>query len=39
MFAVCAVGTVVGAAIVARAIVPARRRVVGQAPKALAAGS
>lgn len=39
MFAVCAVGTVIGAAIVARAIVPARRRVVGQAPEALTAGS
>jgi hypothetical protein len=39
MFAVCAIGTVVGAAIVARAIVPARRRVAGQAPEALPAGS
>jgi len=39
MFAVCAVGTVVGAAIVARAIVPARRQVVGQAREALPAGS
>jgi PPP family 3-phenylpropionic acid transporter len=39
MFAVCAVGTVVGAAIVARAIVPARPRVVGRAHEAAPAGS
>ena len=39
MFAMCAVGTIIGAAIVARAMVPARRQVVGQSPEALAAGS
>jgi MFS transporter, PPP family, 3-phenylpropionic acid transporter len=39
MFATVAIGTIVGAAIVARAIVPARRQVVAPTSEALAAGS
>jgi MFS family permease len=39
MFAVCAVGTIVGAFIVARAIVPSRSRVSAPAPEAAPAGS
>jgi MFS transporter, PPP family, 3-phenylpropionic acid transporter len=39
MFATVAIGTIVGAAIVARAIVPARRQVAAPASEALAAGS
>jgi PPP family 3-phenylpropionic acid transporter len=39
MFAACAMGTIVGAVIVGRAIVPASRRVVGKAPEAIPAGS
>jgi PPP family 3-phenylpropionic acid transporter len=39
MFAVCAMGTIVGAVIVGRAIVPSRSRVVAPAPEAAPAGS
>jgi MFS family permease len=39
MFAVCAVGTVIGAFIVGRAIVPSRSRVTTPAPEAAPAGS
>jgi MFS family permease len=39
MFAVCAVGTVMGAFIVGRAIVPSRSRVTTRAPEAAPAGS